>query len=156
MRVSAIDVRNISPEEQHEFGLDFAAQPDAIDDVIGYDFDFISLHLPLNEETREIISARRLSLMKPSAYLINVARAALVDEVALHEALTNGRLAGAGLDVFSAEPMDPDDPMLKLSNVVATPHISGVTNGTSRRRAECAKENVDRIASGLEPLYLLC
>jgi phosphoglycerate dehydrogenase-like enzyme len=93
--------------------------------------------------------------MKPSACLINVARGGLVDEHALYAALAEGRLAGAGLDVFSTEPMKPDSPLLKLPSVIATPHIAGTTNGTSRRRAGCAAQNIDRIAAGLEPLYLV-
>jgi gluconate 2-dehydrogenase len=76
-----------------------------------------------------------------------------MDEAALYEALKNGRLAGAGLDVFTHEPMDPNLPILKLPQVIATPHIAGATDGTSRRRAACAAENVDRIAAGLEALY---
>jgi len=152
MRVAAMDVRSISAEEQLEFGLDGVFQPGELDNVIG-DFDFVSLHLPLNEETHSIIDAHRLRLMKPTAYLINVARAGLVDEEALSAALAEGRLAGAGLDVLANEPKDPNHPILKLSNLVATPHISGTTSGTSRRRAACAKENVERIAVGLEPLY---
>ena len=91
--------------------------------------------------------------MKPGACLINVARGALVDEEALYEALMEGRLAGAGLDVFAKEPMDPDNPLLKLPNVVATPHTAGVTYGTSKRRAACVAENVERLAAGLPPLY---
>ena len=91
--------------------------------------------------------------MKSSACLINVARGALVDEEALYAALRDGQLAGAGLDVFRSEPADPNRPILQLPNVVATPHIAGATDGTSRRRAACAAENVDRIAAGLEPLY---
>ena len=92
-------------------------------------------------------------MLKPSAYLINVARGELVDEEALHEALSQGRLAGAGLDVFCREPVDPNHPLLQLPNVVATPHIAGVTAETSRRRAACVAENLDRVASGQEPLY---
>ncbi|NQU11518.1 glycerate dehydrogenase, partial [bacterium] len=112
-----------------------------------------SLHLHLTPETRHIIDARRIGLMKPSACLINVARGALVDEAALHEALLQGRLGGAGLDVFAKEPPDPTLPVYRLPNVVVTPHVSGGTDGTARKRAAAAAENVDRIARGLEPLY---
>ncbi|MCZ7573751.1 MAG: hypothetical protein M5U01_34805 [Ardenticatenaceae bacterium] len=96
---------------------------------------------------------RRLSLRKPTAFLINVARGALVDEAALEKVLLAGRIGGAGLDVFSQEPPDVSSPIFGFPNVITTPHISGVTNGTSRRRAQVAAENVDRIAAGLEPLY---
>ena len=113
----------------------------------------MSLHLHLNAETRGLIDARRLALMKPTAFLINVARGALVDEAALVKALTAGRLGGAGLDVYSHEPPDPNSPLFHLPNVIATPHIAGMTDGTSRKRARCAADNVDRIAAGLEPLY---
>ena len=127
-------------------------KPEDLDRVVS-ESDYLSLHLHLNQQTRHIIDDRRIRLMKPTAYLINVARGALVDEQALHAALMEGRLAGAGLDVFSDEPVDPNNALLKLPNVVATPHISGVTDGTSRRRAACAAQNVDRIAAGLEALY---
>jgi phosphoglycerate dehydrogenase-like enzyme len=152
MRIFAIEIRDISGEEQREFGLEFVGKPRGLDQVI-QESDYLSLHLHLNEETRHIIDARRLKLMKATAYLINVARGALVDEQALYSALAEGRLAGAGLDVFSTEPVDPDHPLLKLPNVVATPHISGTTDGTSRRRAAFAAKNIDRIAGGLEPLH---
>jgi phosphoglycerate dehydrogenase-like enzyme len=91
--------------------------------------------------------------MKPTAFLVNVARGALVDEAALTEALVAGRLGGAGLDTFSQEPPDLSSPIFSLPNVVATQHIAGVTDGTSRKRAACAADNVERIAAGLEPLY---
>ena len=114
---------------------------------------FVSLHLHYNEQTHHIIDRRRLALMRQEAHLVNVSRGALVDEQALYNALSSGRLAGAGLDVFSNEPVDPAFPLLKLPNVVATPHIAGVTHGTSRGRARCVAENIDRIAEGLQPLY---
>lgn len=152
MRISAIDIRDISLEEQREFGVEFAGKSVDLDQVLA-ESDFVSLHLHLNEQTRHIMDERRLRLMKPTACLINVARGALVDEKALLEALSRGRLAGAGLDVFGEEPLDTDHPLLKLPNVVATPHISGATTGTSRRRAACAAVNVDRVAAGLDPLY---
>jgi phosphoglycerate dehydrogenase-like enzyme len=152
MDVSAIDTRDISAEERQRFGIEFAGKPADIDRLLGKT-DFLSLHLHLNSETKYIINRRRLGMMKSSAFLINVARGALVDEEALYMALVEKRLAGAGLDVFGHEPMDPEHPLLKLPNVIATPHISGGTDGTSRRRAACAAENVDRVANGLEPLY---
>ncbi|MGH9161264.1 MAG: NAD(P)-dependent oxidoreductase [Vicinamibacteraceae bacterium] len=152
MKISAIDVREIPADERREFHLEAVGKPADLDDLLP-GCDYLSLHLHLNPETRQIIDARRLGLMKPSGFLINVARGALVDEEALCAALREGRLAGAGLDVFSSEPMDSEAPILKLPNVVATPHISGTTDGTSRNRAAAVLENMNRIAEGLEPLY---
>ena len=152
MKISAIDVRSVSPEEQRELGVDFVGGPDELDLVIGHS-DFLSLHLHLNRETRHIIDARRLRLMKPTAFLINVARGALVDQAALHAALMEKQLAGAGLDVFAEEPVDPDSPLLQLPNVVAAPHIAGQTQGTAEHRAAMAAENLDRVARGLDPIY---
>ncbi len=152
MRISAIDIRDISPEEQQALGLDFAGKPADLDRVVR-ESDYLSLHLHLNAETYHVIDDRRLRLMKPTARLINVARGALVDEKALYAALKEGRLGGAGLDVFGEEPVNPDLPLLKLPNVVATPHVSGVTDGTCHRRVAMVAENCDRVAAGLEPLY---
>ena len=87
--------------------------------------------------------------------LINVSRGDLVEEDALFEALKSGRIRGAGLDVFSSEPVDPEHPLLQLENVVATPHVAGVTTGTSRRRGQALAENVFRLARGLPPLHLV-
>ena len=152
MHISAIDVRDISAEDQRRFGLRFVGKPADIDRTLS-ETDFLSLHLHLNSETRHIIDRRRLGLMKSTAFVVNVARGALIDEEALCAALSEGRLRGAGLDVFGTEPITADNPLLKLPNVIATPHFSGGTDGTSRRRADCAAENVDRVAASLEPLY---
>ena len=99
------------------------------------------------------MSARRIGLMKQDAYLINVGRGGLVDQGALFEALTDGKIAGAGLDVFAAEPSDPNHPAFRLPNLLVTPHIAGCTDGTFRKRGLCVADNLDRIADGLEPLY---
>ena len=154
LKMSAIDIRDIAADEVGEFGLEFVGKPEDLDAVITGS-DFLSLHLHLNEETRHIIDARRLRMMKSTAFLINVARGALVDEAALIEVLTEGKIAGAGLDVFGQEPPDLNSAIFSLPNVIATPHISGGTDGTSRKRANAAAKNVDRIAAGLEPLYLI-
>ena len=91
-------------------------------DTVFYDADFVTLNCPLNEKTRHLVDARRLTLMKPTAFLINCARGAVVDQRALTKVLQEHRIAGAGLDVFDPEPPDPDDPILKLDNVIVTPH----------------------------------
>lgn len=152
MKISAVDIRDISEAERKQFGLEFAGKPSDLDSLLP-DTDFLSLHLHLNAQTRGIFNERRIDLLKPTAFIINIARGALVDEAAMYRALRDGRLAGAGLDVFASEPIDPNNPLLKLPNVIATNHISGTTLGTSRRRAKCVAENIARIAEGLDPLY---
>ena len=87
--------------------------------------DYVSVHTPLTMETRAMIKSRELDLMKRSAYLINVARAQIVDRDSLYTALLNRDIAGAAFDVFWQEPADPDDRLLKLDNFVLTPHIAG-------------------------------
>ena len=103
--------------------------------------------------TRHMLDGAALSDVKPSAVIINVARGEIIDESALVEALQAGRIRGAGLDVFPHEPVDPDHPLLRLPNVVATPHVAGVTFGTSYRRAQAVVANLERVAQGLPPLY---
>jgi D-3-phosphoglycerate dehydrogenase len=152
MRIHAVDIRPIEPEILDELAPEFMGTPADIDRVV-QESDYLSLHLHLTPQTRHTIDARRLAMMKPSACIINVARGALVDEAALYEALLGSRIAGAGLDVFAAEPPDPGLPVYRLPNVVVTPHIAGATDGTARRRASVAAANVDLVARGHEPLY---
>ena len=102
-----------------------------------------------------MINQQALAKMKPTATLINVSRGGIVDEAALIEALRTRQITAAGLDVFAHEPLDPSHPFLQFDNVVVTPHNAGVTNGTSRRRAQAVAENVARVAQGLPPLYLV-
>jgi phosphoglycerate dehydrogenase-like enzyme len=109
--------------------------------------DVVSLHLPLVPETLHVIGADALGRMKPSAILINTGRGGLVDPSALMSALSSGRIAGAGLDVFEIEPLPPSDPILGLPNVVVTPHVAWLTTGTFDRSFALAAENCRRIAS---------
>ncbi len=106
------------------------------------DSDFVSLHLRLSPETRGFLRREHLALMKPTAYFINTARGALVDRDALFELLRDGRIGGAGLDVFHEEPVTPDEPLLSLPNVVFTPHIAGTTQEVIDLGLRRAVENV--------------
>ena len=91
-------------------------------DTVFRESDFVTLNCPLTQETRHLVDARRLALMKPAAFLINCARGPVIDQRALTKVLQERRIAGAGLDVFDPEPPHPDDPVLKLDNVIVTPH----------------------------------
>lgn len=104
--------------------------------------DYISLHAPLTERTRHLLDAERLALLKPTAFVINTARGALIDQDALADALEAGTLAGAGLDVFDPEPPTAALRLLKAPNVVLSPHVAGVTRETLVRIALAAVQNV--------------
>lgn len=113
--------------------------------------DIITLHVPLTAETRGLIDGKRLSLVKDGAILINTSRGEIIDEDALIEALRSGKLMGAGLDVLSVEPPSLNNPLLKMENVVITPHIGGTTIEAFERGAESAIREVIRFLRG-EPL----
>ena len=117
--------------------------------------DIVSCHTPLTPETRHIVSRERIALMKPTSVLINTSRGATVDEGALIEALSRKRIAGAGLDVFEEEPVDSQNPLLKMDNVVVTPHSAGTTWDTWSRRAEFAYDNIKRVWEGEAPLAVV-
>jgi D-3-phosphoglycerate dehydrogenase len=112
--------------------------------------DIITVHTPLNEETRQIVGVEEFSLMKPTALFINTSRGPTVDEAALIEALQENRIAGAGLDVFETEPLPKDSPLLELDNVVLTPHI-GSTPGALSHMLDEALGNVIRVVQDMEP-----
>ena len=113
--------------------------------------DIVSLHCPLTNATRDLLDARRFGLMKPSALVVNTARGALINEAALAAALLEGRIAGAGLDSFAVEPPPPDSPLWALPNLIATPHIAGVTAGSAKTMAEIAARHVIAVLDGEEP-----
>jgi D-3-phosphoglycerate dehydrogenase len=115
--------------------------------------DVVTTHTPLNEETRHLIGERELSLMKPTAILINTSRGPVVDEKALIKALKQEKISGAGLDVFETEPLEKDSPLRSLDNVVMTPHI-GSTPGALSYMVEVAIDNVMRVVEGKEPFRI--
>lgn len=110
--------------------------------------DFVSLHMVLSERTRNLIGETELRAMRPSSYLINTSRAGLVDEAALLDALREGRIAGAGLDVFPTEPLPADDPLRSLPNVLALPHLGYVTRGNYARYFGQAVEDIEAFLAG--------
>ena len=113
--------------------------------------DYVTMHMPAMEETKNLINAKTLALMKPTAFIINTARGAIIDETALADALKNKRLAGAGLDVFAEEPPKPDNPLLKLDNVVLTAHMAGVDVQSRDEMALLAAQCIARISQGEWP-----
>jgi phosphoglycerate dehydrogenase-like enzyme len=110
--------------------------------------DIVSLHIPLTAETRGLIGAAALARMKAGAVLVNTARGELVDEGALAAAIASGRLRGAGLDVFAAEPAGADNPLFRLPQVLAAPHVAWLTPETLARSLTVARENCRRLAAG--------
>lgn len=142
--------RRPDPALKQRLGLDWIGDLSALDQLL-QESDFVFLSVPLNEDTREMIDERRLALMPDHACVINPGRGGLMSEPALCAALDEGRLLGAGLDVFTQEPLDPGSPLLGYEQVVATPHIAGVTDISYRGIATAVAENVRRMLAGRVP-----
>jgi D-3-phosphoglycerate dehydrogenase len=133
------------PERAAALGVELVAERDEV----FRRSDVLSVHLRNTPEVRGLVGARELSLMKPTAYLINTARGALVDAVALAEALRAGRLAGAGLDVFTEEPLPPErNPFVDVNTVVLTPHLGAVTREANARSRAMPVDNIIAFLEG--------
>ncbi|MGG1398542.1 hydroxyacid dehydrogenase [Bacillus salipaludis] len=146
-------VREFVPEKHkyaHEIGVNIST---SMEEVFSHS-DFISLHIPLNEQTRYSIDQKYFSLMKPSAFLVNTSRGAVVNQDDLFRALKEGMIAGAGLDVFDPEPPSKDLPLLSLPNVVLTPHVGGTTVECNFVMATTVAENVINILNGKRPRFI--
>lgn len=117
--------------------------------------DFVCVCCPLTEDTRGLINEKYLSMMKPTASLINTARGPIVDQQALTDVLVNNRIQGAGLDVFEIEPIDDDDPLLSLDNVIVTPHSICWTDECFEGNAKSACQSIISVASGQIPSYVV-
>ena len=144
------DVVKAPPEIEEELGVVFAEVHEILEQA-----DVVSLHTPLTPETRHLIDAAALATMKPSAYLINVARGEVVDEAALVEALQAGTIHAAALDVFIEEPLAEGHPLAQLENVLLSPHTAGTAAEAVGRILAAAQENLHRVVRGEPPLYVV-
>jgi phosphoglycerate dehydrogenase-like enzyme len=138
---------DVSPEEQARLGVEMVDRPRLLRDS-----DVVVCHVPLTAETRHLVDRGFLAAMKPSAYLVNISRGGVVDQDALVEALRARQLAGAGLDVFTPEPLSPGHPLTTLDNVVLTPHVGAGTLDAFRTKMRFAFANILRHADGEAPL----
>ncbi len=142
------------PGREKSFFVDDIHGPEALSENVSR-ADFISLHVPLTKETTGMIGTKELGMMKKSAFLVNVARAAVVDRDALFDALQDRRIAGAAFDVFWEEPANPADRLLQLDNFVLTPHIAGWTKESVDGAARIIAANIRRLSDGNAPLTLV-
>jgi D-3-phosphoglycerate dehydrogenase len=156
MRVIAVTKDPVSdkPGREKSFFVDEVREPEALQACIP-EADFVSLHVPLYDETRGLLDAKALGLMKPSAFLVNVARAPIVDRDAIYDCLKENKIAGAAFDVFWEEPANPDDRLLQLNNFVLTPHVAGWTKESVEAIAGVISSNIARVVEGKTPLTLV-
>ncbi len=150
MAVQYYDIARLTEDQADAHGVRFRL----LDELLRTS-DLISLHVPLTPRTKHMIGAAQLKLMKPTAYLINTSRGPVVDEVALHAALSDGTIAGAGLDVFDQEPPEANNPLFRLPNVILTPHYAGPTWDNQYTRFRNGFDNVERVARGEAPLWVI-
>ena len=149
-KVQYYDIRRLSEADEDALGVRFV-----LFDELLRTSDIVSLHVPLDDSTRNMLDARALSLMKREAIIVNTCRGPVIDETALYDALKNNRIAGAGLDVMVEEPPKENHPLFTLPNVTLTPHSAGPTweNWTARFRN--GFDNIQRVAAGRPPLWFI-
>ena len=150
MDVQYYDIVRLSEDQEDALGVRFALLPELLRTS-----DVVSLHVPLTDRTRAMMSSAEFAMMKPSAFLINTCRGPVVDEKALHHALTSGQLAAAGLDVMLEEPPAVNHPLFTLENVTLTPHMAGPTWENWRRAFRNAFDNIQRVTAGDQPLWVI-
>jgi len=150
MRVQYFDIARLSEDEADALGVRFRLLRELIRSS-----DVVSLHVPLNESTRHMIGKDELALMKPTAIIVNTSRGPVIDEGALAAHLSAGKIFGAGLDVFDQEPPPSNNPLFRLDNVVLTAHFAGPTWDNHVARFRNAFDNVQRVARGEPPLWVV-
>jgi phosphoglycerate dehydrogenase-like enzyme len=150
MDVRYFDILRLTEDQEDALGVRFALFTEILKTS-----DIVTLHVPLNDVTRKMISTRELATMKKSAILINTCRGPVVDEDALHQALTSGTIAAAGLDVMVEEPPKPSHPLFSLPNVTLTPHSAGPTWDNWTKAYRNGFDNIQRIEAGRSPLWVV-
>ena len=150
MRVQYSDIVRLSEDAEDALNVRYRLLPELLRTS-----DIVTCHVPLTSLTRNMINATTLAMLQPHAVLVNCSRGPVVDFAALHDTLSNGRIAGAGLDVFPAEPPSPSEPVLALDNVVLTPHLAGSSRETRQKQTRNAFDNVLRVDRGERPLWVV-
>lgn len=150
MRILYYDTRRLSVDEEDALGVRFALFTELLKTS-----DVVSLHVPLDRSTHGMIDERALSLMKPTAILVNTCRGPVIDEPALYKALRDEKILGAGLDVFVEEPPQPDHELFGLKNAVFSPHSAGPTWDNHWKRWRNAFDNIERVARGQKPFWIV-
>jgi phosphoglycerate dehydrogenase-like enzyme len=131
---------------EEELGMEYASREEVLREA-----DLISLHVPYTPETRHMVGAEELASMKDGVYIVNTARGRIIDQQALVEALEAGKVAGAALDVFEEEPLDPGNPLATMDNVILTPHLAASSEEAMRRMAVQVAEGVLKVLNGEVP-----
>ena len=150
MDVVYYDILRLTEDQEDALGVRFALFTELLRTS-----DVVTLHVPLNDVTRGMMSTRELAMMKRSAILVNTCRGPVVDENALHQALTSGTIAGAGLDVMVEEPPRKDHPLFSLPNVTLTPHSAGPTWDNWAKAYRNGFDNIQRVEAGRAPFWVL-
>lgn len=150
MRIQYYDTVRLTEDQEDAFGVKFALLPELLRTS-----DIVTLHVPLSDATRNMISTREFALMKNEAILINTCRGPVVDEDALHTALTSQQIAAAGLDVMQEEPPQANHSLFDLENIIITPHTAGPTWENWPKAFRNAFDNVERVASGSQPMWVV-
>lgn len=154
MRVLAVTEHPEAKTKEDRGFVDFLGGADQFDYLLK-NSDYISIHVPLNERTRGMVNRAWFDKMKPTAYLINIARGAIIDKASLLDALVHNRIAGAGFDVFWEYPPDPQDPLFQLENVAVTPHMAGFSAEVYERMGKIVADNILRVAREQTPLHVV-
>jgi phosphoglycerate dehydrogenase-like enzyme len=149
-KVQYYDIRRLTEAEEDALGVRFV-----LFDELLRTSDIVSLHVPLDDSTRNLIDARALGLMKRDAIIVNTCRGPVIDENALYDALKNNRIAGAGLDVMTEEPPKENHPLFTLPNVTLTPHSAGPTWENWIARFRNGFDNIQRVEAGRAPLWVI-
>ena len=149
-----VRILTYDPYVKAEAAAEYGAELVGLEELL-HSSDVVSLHLPYTPENHHLINAETLAMMKDGAYLVNTARGPLVDEKALCDALTSGKLSGAALDVFEKEPISADNPLFTIENAVYAPHVSALSYETNYNGSIICAQSIIQVANGGKPLYPL-